>query len=81
MLKDLKAPPIFDVQLVLRLEWGDSSGKWLFHPFKINKAEPPRRKLDDIRAYLHLWKFGIAIIFAHYRGGTYKPTSFLDRAS
>lgn len=58
-----------DVEIVLAIEF--NLKKWALASasfFEVNVAEPPRRKLDDIRCWLRVGPIGVALIAAHYRG-------------
>jgi len=58
-----------DVEVVFAIEF--NLKKWALASislFEVNVAEPPRRKLDDVRCWLRVGPLAAAIIFAHYRG-------------
>jgi len=64
-----------DVELVLAIEFNVK--KWALASislFEVNVAEPPRRKLDDIRFALRIGPLAAALIFAHYRGPSQEYT-------
>ena len=58
-----------DVEVVFII--GLNLKKWAFPSislFEVNVAEPPRRKLDDVRCTIRVGPIGLGLITAHYRG-------------
>ena len=61
---------VFDIETILVAQATPKHWTIFAGPFGLHVAEPPRRKLDDVRFFLRVGPLAVGVVFAHWRGQT-----------